>query len=43
MHIVICRPIARQRLGKHVPAEVYRGTVGRLFLGNGAVNAPKNY
>jgi hypothetical protein len=30
---VTCILIARQRLGKHIPA-----TIGRLLLGNGAVN-----
>jgi hypothetical protein len=34
--------IARQRVAKHVPAEAYRGTMGRPFLGNGAVNTPTN-
>jgi hypothetical protein len=33
--IIKCIHIARQRLGKHIPA-----TIGRLFLGNGSVNTP---
>jgi hypothetical protein len=36
-------PIARHRLGKQVLAEAYRGTIRRLFLGNGAVKTPKNF
>jgi hypothetical protein len=28
-------PVARQRDAKHVPAEAYRGTIGRPFLDNG--------
>jgi hypothetical protein len=39
-YVVRAMPIARQRVAKHVPAEMYRGTVGRPFLGNGAVNTP---
>jgi hypothetical protein len=35
-------PIARQRVSKHIPAEAYRGTIGRLFIGGGAVNMPTN-
>jgi hypothetical protein len=34
-------PIARQRVGKHVPSEAYRGTIGRPFLDNGAVNTSR--
>jgi hypothetical protein len=33
-------PIARQRVAKHIPAEAYRGTIGRPFLGNGELNTP---
>jgi hypothetical protein len=32
------RPIARQRLGRQIPADVNCATIGRPFLGNGAVN-----
>jgi hypothetical protein len=35
--------IASHRVAKHVPAEAYRGTVGRPFLGNGALNTSTNY
>jgi hypothetical protein len=35
-------PLLEQRVAKYVPAEVYRGTTGRPFLGNGAVNTPTN-
>lgn len=35
-------PVVGQRFGKHVPAEACRGTVGRQFVGNGAVNIPTN-
>jgi hypothetical protein len=31
--------IARQRLGKHIPAKRTRATEGRPLLGNGSVNA----
>jgi hypothetical protein len=34
--------IAKQRVAKHVPAEPYRGTIGRAILGGGSVNAPTN-
>jgi hypothetical protein len=34
--IVTCIPIARQRVGKHFPTT--HATIGRLLLGNGAVN-----
>jgi hypothetical protein len=43
VHIVTCRPVAGQRLGKHVPAEAYRETVGRPLLGNGTVNIITNF
>jgi hypothetical protein len=36
LYVVRAMPIARQRVAKHVPAEEYRGTIGRQFLGNGA-------
>jgi hypothetical protein len=36
-------PIARQRVTKHIPAEAYSGTIGRPFLGNGAVNTSTNF
>jgi hypothetical protein len=40
---MICpMPIAKQRVAKHFPAEAYRGTIGRIFLGNGAVNTTIN-
>jgi hypothetical protein len=35
---VTCRPISRQRVGKHIPATHADATIGRLLLGNGAVN-----
>jgi hypothetical protein len=35
-------PIAKQRVGKHVPSEAYRGKTRRPFLGNGAVNTLTN-
>jgi hypothetical protein len=40
VNIVTCIPIARQRLGKHIPRKHTRATVGRPFLGNGPVNTP---
>jgi hypothetical protein len=33
--------IVRQRLGKHIPREPTRTTIGRLLLGNGSVNTHK--
>jgi hypothetical protein len=36
--LVTCIPIARQRLGKHIPAKHTRATEGRPLLGNGPVN-----
>jgi hypothetical protein len=39
---VTYRPVAEQWLSEHVPTEAYRGTVGRLFLGSGAVNTITN-
>jgi hypothetical protein len=36
------KSIARQRLSKHVHAEVYRGTVGRQFLDSWSINTPTN-
>jgi hypothetical protein len=38
--IVTCIPIARQRLGKHIPAKRTHATEGRPLLGNGPVNTP---
>jgi hypothetical protein len=35
---VTCIPIARQQVGKHIPATHEQATIGRLLLGNGAVN-----
>jgi hypothetical protein len=40
--MVRAMPFARQRVAKHIPAELYRGTIGRPFIGNGAVNTPTN-
>jgi hypothetical protein len=40
--VVHTMPIARQQISKHIPAEAYRGTIRRSFLGNGAVNTPTN-
>jgi hypothetical protein len=37
-NIVTCITIARQRVGKHIPAKHAHATIGRLLLGNGAVN-----
>jgi hypothetical protein len=39
---VMCIPIARQRVGKHIPATHAHATIGRLLLGNGAVNTHFN-
>jgi hypothetical protein len=36
--IVACIPIARQRVGKHIPATHLPATIGRPLLGNGQVN-----
>jgi hypothetical protein len=33
-------PIARQRVGKDIPATLVHETIGHLLLGNGAVNMP---
>jgi hypothetical protein len=41
-YVVRVIPIARQRVAKHIPAEAYRGTIGRPFLDNGAVNTLTN-
>jgi hypothetical protein len=38
LYTVTYRPTARQRLGKHIPAEAYARTIGRQSLGNGSVN-----
>jgi hypothetical protein len=40
VNIVTCIPIARQRLGKHIPSKRTCATEGRPFLGNGQVNTP---
>jgi hypothetical protein len=40
--IVRCIPIARQRVAKHIPATHAHATIGRLLLGNGAVNTAFN-
>jgi hypothetical protein len=40
VHVVTCTPIARQRLGKHIPAKRTRSTEGRPLLGNGEVGEP---
>jgi hypothetical protein len=40
--IVTCIPIARQRVGKNIPAENTSGTMGRLLLGNVVVNTHFN-
>jgi hypothetical protein len=42
LYVVCSTSIARQRATRHVPAEVYHGTIGRPVLGNGAVNTPTN-
>jgi hypothetical protein len=36
--IVTCTPIARQRLGKRIPATHVHATIELLLLGNGAAN-----
>jgi hypothetical protein len=38
VYIVTCIPIARQWDGKHIPATHEHAIIGRLLLGNGAVN-----
>jgi hypothetical protein len=35
VHIVTCIPVVGTRLGKHVPAEEYRGAIEHQFIGNG--------
>jgi hypothetical protein len=40
-YILTYRPIARQRLGKHIPRDPTRSTTGRLLLDNGSVNTLK--
>jgi hypothetical protein len=40
MNIVTCISIARQRLGKHIPAKGTRATEGRPLVDNGPVNNP---
>jgi hypothetical protein len=35
---VMCIPIARQRLSKHIPTTHAHTTIGHLLLGNGVVN-----
>jgi hypothetical protein len=37
-YIVICIPITRQRLGKHIPAKRTHATIGRQLIVNGPVN-----
>jgi hypothetical protein len=37
-NIVTCIPIARQRLGKHIPATNVHSKIGCPLLGNGVVN-----
>jgi hypothetical protein len=37
-YIVTCIPIARQRLGIHIPKKRTRATEGSPLLGNGPVN-----
>jgi hypothetical protein len=37
---VKCVPIARTRLGKHIPAQKTRATIGLLLQGKGTVNTP---
>jgi hypothetical protein len=39
-YIVTSILIARQRLGKHIPAKRTLATIGRPMLGNGSVNKP---
>jgi hypothetical protein len=41
-YVVRAMPIARQQVTKHIPTEVYHGTIGRPYLGNGVVNSPTN-
>jgi hypothetical protein len=39
---VTCIPIARQRVGKHIPATHVKATAWLVLLGNGAVNVLRN-
>jgi hypothetical protein len=39
-NIVTCISIAKQRLGKHIPAKRTRSKEGCPLLGNGPVNTP---
>jgi hypothetical protein len=38
--IVTCIPIAKQRLGRYIPAKSTRATEGRSLLSNGPVDTP---
>jgi hypothetical protein len=38
LYIVKCIPIARQRVGKHIPATHENATIGCILLGNNALN-----
>jgi hypothetical protein len=42
VHIVTCGPAPGQQFGKHIPAQKYRGTIGRPLLGNRAINTHTN-
>jgi hypothetical protein len=39
-YILMCIPIARQRLGKNIPVKRTHATEGRPLLGNGPVHTP---
>jgi hypothetical protein len=40
IYIVTYRPIARQRLGEHIPTEAYARNIERPLLVNRSVNKP---
>jgi hypothetical protein len=40
LYIVMCIPIARQRLGKHISVKCMRATEGRPLFGNRPINLP---
>jgi hypothetical protein len=40
MNIVMCISIARQQVGKQIPATHAHVTIGHPLLGNGPVNMP---
>jgi hypothetical protein len=40
LYIMVCIPIARQQLGKHIPAKRMHATEGHPLLCNRPVNTP---